>query len=212
MRTLIKNIRVVAVVAILVALTAVAATAQEGGDPVPPGDATPQVTAIEEAAREAASVLATTRTSGDALPVDIAEHLDENAEFGMNPDLSRRAVGGTSSVFVIPANGYVCAALTVGPGANLSCQGTDELAAGEVGASTVAMDDGGLAIYGIVPDGVDVVAVDAGADSTEIDVVDNAYLAVVPGGADLETIGYTGPAGPVEFQIYDPAAVFAEQP
>jgi hypothetical protein len=205
-----KNIQVMVFAVALAAVTAVAATAQEGGDPVPPGDGTPQVAAIEEAAREAASVLATTRTSGDALPVDVAEHFDENADFGMNPDLSRRAIGGTSSVFVIPANGYVCATLTVGPGADVSCQRTDKLAAGEVGASTVTLDNGGLAIYGIVPDGVDVVAVDAGTDSTEIDVVDNAYLAVLPGGADLETVSYTGPAGPVEFPIYDPAAVFAE--
>jgi hypothetical protein len=204
-----RNIQVLVAIVAAAAMTAVAATAHEGDSPMPPGEGVPQVTVIETAAREATSVLATARTTGDALPTNVAEHFGANADFGMNPDLSRRAIGGTSSVFLVPANDHICAALTVGVGASVSCQETEELAAGEVGAATVTLEGGAIAVYGIVPDDVDSVAIAAGGESTNAEVVDNAYLAVLPQGAPLETLSYRGPSGPVDFPIYDPQAVLS---
>jgi hypothetical protein len=210
MSTFRRNVKILLAVCVLVALTAVAAIAQEGGDPLPPGQEAPQVTTIEEQALEAASVLRTARDTGDRLPEELAGKIDERADFGMNPDLSRRAVGGTTPVYLIPADDHVCAAMTVGDGATVTCATTSDLAGGRVAPATVGLANGAIGIYGIAPDGVDSVSIAAGESSTRAEVVDNGYLAVIPAGSALESASYTGPSGPVEFPIYDPWTVGEE--
>lgn len=207
MSALKRNIQVWAAVCALVALTAVAAIAQEGGDSLPPGQEAPQVTTIDEQALDAASVLRRARDTGDSLPEELAGKIDARADFGMNPDLSRRAVGGTTPVYLIPADDRVCAAMTVGDGATVTCATTSDLAGGRVAPATVGLADGAIGIYGIVPDGVDSVSIAAGVNSTEAEVVDNGYLAVIPAGSALESASYAGPSGPVEFPVYDPWTV-----
>lgn len=200
-----RNLTIALIAAALVAVTAVAAVAQ-GGDERP-GDGYAQATAIEQAASNAASILETTRTSGDEIDSELADKIDEVAGFGVDTDLSRRAIASISnSVYLLPGTGYVCAALTVAEGATLTCAETPDLAAGEVGPGTVSLPGGAIAVWGIVPDGVDSVEVDAGVDSTEVDTEGNAYLAVVPDGAEVATATYTGPSGEMEYDIYDPSA------
>jgi hypothetical protein len=193
---------------LVVAVSAVAIAT--GDDSNPPSDGPSQVTAIEPEAKEAMAVLDEPRTTGDALPATLASKMDEQSDWGMNPGLSRLSIANaTHSLYVIPANGHVCAALTVGDGANLSCPPTAHIADGQAGAATVTLETGGIGIYGLVPDGVESVSVQTGtSDSTSVETEDNAYYTVVAAGTALRTVSYTGPSGPVEFAIYDPAAAF----
>jgi hypothetical protein len=132
-----------------------------------------------------------------------------NAPFGMNPGLSRLAIGNaTNSVYVIPASGRICASLTVGEGANLICPSTDDVAGGKAAPATVTIETGGIAIYGIVPDGVESVTVRTADSSSDVATERNAYYTVVPRGTALRTVGYDGPSGQVEFPAHDPSAVF----
>ena len=199
------------VVALLLLVVSVAAVA-DGDESNPPSAGLSQVKAIESEAIEAMSVLGGARTANDGLPTEVASRMDAHAPFGMNPDLSRLAVGNlTNSVYVIPANGHVCASLTVGEGANLICPATEDLADGRVAPATVTIATGGIAIYGIVPDGVGSVSVHTASASFEVETERNAYYTVVPAGTALRTARYDGPSGPVEFAIHDPSAVFEEE-
>lgn len=193
-------------IALLVAVSATAIAT--GDDSNPPSDAPSQVTEIEPTAKQAMAVLNRDRSAGDALPAHLAAKMDEHSDFGMNPGLSRLAIGNmTNSVYVIPANGHVCASLTVGEGANLTCPPTGDIAAGKTGAATVTLETGGIGIYGLVPDGVESVSIQtATSESSRVATDDNAYYTVVPAGTPLRSVRYTGPSGPVEFAIYDPAS------
>lgn len=204
----------VALIAVgLLAVGSVGAIA-DGDDSNPPSGETAQIDSIEPAAKEALDVLHESRGAGDALPTDVAGRMGEDAAYGMNPELSRLSIGNaTSSVYVVPARGHVCASLTVGEGANISCPSTADIADGKVGAATVILDTRDIAIYGIVPDGVESVLVQTGdSSSTEIVTEDNAYYTVVPAGTALRTVSYVGPSGPVEFPIYDPSLALGQDP
>lgn len=177
-----------------------------GDDSNPPSTDTAQVAAVEAEAREALGVLDQGRGPGDALPDDVVSQMTGRPSFGMNPALSRRAIGNvTNSVYVIPARGHVCVSLTDGDGATVICPTTDEVAAGKAQPATVSLASGGVAIFGLVPDGVDSVSVHTGADdSAEVVVDDNTYYTVVPSGTQLRKVSYAGPSGPLAFDIYDP--------
>jgi hypothetical protein len=208
--TIKRNIPTAITALIAVAVMSVAAVAQSGGSS--PGDSVPQATTVEAEAQAAMEVLDEPRTSADAMPSEVAQSIDEHAKFGMNPDLSREALETvSSSVYVIPANGYICSSLTVGDGASIGCAETEDVAAGEVGATTVTLPGGGIGIYGIVPDGVGSVTVHTGTSSSQtVSVTDNAYFTAQPQGTVLRELTYTGPSGMVDFPLYDPAAVFEE--
>lgn len=179
----------------------------------PPSASVSQVAAIEPEAKDALGVLGQSRGPGDALPEDYAARMDERSSFGMNPALSRRAIGNmTNSVYLIPARDHVCAALTDGQGVTVACPPTDDIASGKVGAATVAFGTGGIGVYGVVPDGVDSVSVQTiGTSSVDIATENNAYYTVIPAGTPVQTMSYVGPSGPVEFPIYDPARAFGEE-
>jgi hypothetical protein len=194
----------------VLALSVVAVAASAGTDESnPPSQGVSQVTTVDPRVKDAMAVFETPRTGVDALRTDLAEKIDAKADFGMNPGLSRLAIGNTtSSVYLIPARDRVCAALTVGEGASASCRSVEDIEAGNVGAGTVTLETGGIAIYGIVPDGVRSVSVQTGkSDSAAVATKDNAYYTVVPAGTPLRTVSYVGPSGSVEFPIYDPARV-----
>jgi hypothetical protein len=202
--------RYLLVVVAVLALSAVAVAATAGTDDSnPTSQDVPQVTTVDPQAREAMAVFEGSRTGGDALRADLAEKIDSEADFGMNPRLSRRSIGNmTNSVYVIPARDRVCAALTVGEGATVSCRSVEEVEAGKAAAGTVILETGGIAVYGVVPDGVRSVSVQTGkSDSAGVDTTDNAYYTVVPAGTPLRTVSYVGPSGPVEFPIFDPARI-----
>jgi hypothetical protein len=197
------------------AFLAAVAHGDGNGSPPPsggPGEGIPQVSAIEEEAQDALAILDQTRVASDAMPTEVAEDLDADADFGMNPELSRESIGNIShSVYVIPANGHVCWSLTVGDGANISCDETEHVVEGTTAPTTVVLEGGDIAVYGIVPDGVGSVTIETGiSDADELDVSENAYYVVVPSGTALRTLGYAGPSGYVEYPIYDPTEVFEE--
>ena len=198
----------VTIVLLAVSVGAIADTDESN----PPSAGMPQVTEIEPAALEAMAVFERGRVAADALRDDLASKMDANADFGMNPGLSRVSIGNaTSSLYVIPAGGHVCAALTVGEGASMSCPSTDDIAAGRVAPVTVTLETGDIAIYGIVPDGVESLSVRTGvAASTEVEVEGNGYYTVVPAGTPLRSAAYTGPSGSVEFPLYDPSRVMED--
>lgn len=200
-------------VALVVGLLAIASAGVASRDEsIPPGSDAPQVEAIESEARESLSVLETSRDSFDAMPADIATKVDEHADFGMNPHLSRLVIANTTvSLYLIPARGHVCLSLTVGQGAGFSCRATDEVAQGKVGAATATVDGDGIAIYGLVPDGVESISVQTAAPrSIEIPTENNAYYTVFPAGTPVRTVSYVGPSGPVEYLITDPAGAFEQ--
>lgn len=205
---LIRNTRLLVAVCAALTMMAAAAVAEVTDSPELPGEGMTEITAVEPAAKNAVSVLARSREQGDSLPSDLAQRMNEHGRFGINPGLARRAIAGLSnSVYVLPGRGYVCHALTVGDGMNMGCSETADLAAGQAGAATVLLPGGAIAIYGIVPDGVDSVTVETdqqGSGATK--VVSNAYLRVVPGGTKLSSISYRGPGGEVRYPIYDPSA------
>ncbi len=186
-----------------------------GDDNNPPSADIVQVTSIEPQARQVLEVLDESRGSGDALPAEVSSQMDERESFGMNPGLSRRAIGNmTNSIYVIPGRGHVCVSLTDSEGATVICPTTDDIAEGVARPATVSLASGGVAVYGVVPDGVDSVSVQTGVSaSTEVTVDDNTYYTVVPPGTPLRKVSYVGPSGPVDFDIYDPARVMeAAQP
>ena len=211
MRALKRNIPITAAVFASVAAMAVAAVAQSGESS--PGEGTPQITSIEADAKQAMDVLDTARTSSDAMPSAVAASIDEDAKFGMNPDLSRESIETISaSVYIIPADDHVCSGLTLGGGvANLSCAETSDIAAGEVGPTATTLAAGGIGIYGVVPDDVLSVTLNTGTTtSTTVPVDENAYFTAVPEGTVLRSLSYTGPSGVVEFPLHDPALIAQE--
>jgi hypothetical protein len=211
MKNLKRNTPIAAAAFALIAVTAVAAVAQGGGE-ASPSEGAVQVTTIEAEAQEAMAVLDTPRTSSDAMPAEVAESIDEDAQFGIDPDLSRESIATLSnSLYVVPGNDHVCASLTLGDGANISCLETSDVAAGVAGPTTVSLPAGVIGIYGVVPDGVTSVTVETGvSSSSSVAVEDNAYFTALPAGTVLRGLSYTGPSGVVQFPLHDPALAFEE--
>lgn len=195
----------IAVVLLAASVGAIADTDESN----PRGAGVPQVTEIESEARDAMAVFERPRGDRDGLSADLAEKMNVHADFGMNPALSRVSIGNLSnSVYVVPARDHVCAVLTVGDGASLSCPPTNAIGSGQAAPATVVLETGDVAVYGIVPDGVDSVTVRTGtSESTQIEASGNAYYTVIPAGTPLRTVAYVGPSGSVDFPIYDPSLV-----
>lgn len=181
-------------------------------DSTPPSVKHERVQAVGAAEAAAVGLLQQRRTAVDGMPRQVADRMAVNAPFGVNPDLSRLAIGNaTNSVYLIPARDRVCASLTVGEGASLICPSTEDVARGVSGPATVTIETGGIAIYGIVPDGVKAVTVTTADSSSKVATESNAYYTVVPGGTALRSVAYDGPSGPVEFQASDPSAFEGER-
>lgn len=186
-----------------------AAIAQGDEEPSPPGEGMTPITAIEPSAAEALAVLDRPRAPADALPAEIAARLAAHAKFGMNPDLSRLALGQvTNSLYVIPASGHVCVALTVGEGVGMSCPTTNAIANGQAGPVVGTINDGGaIAILGLVPNGVETVTVRTDESSAVVETSNNTYYAVVDAAASLQDVSYDGPSGEVTWPIHSPLSV-----
>lgn len=207
-----RNLSILIAAGLALAAMAVVGFAQSDGSPSP-ADGSGVVLAIQPAAAEAMTEsFGQGRQQADALPADIARVVRDHPKFGMNSDLSRRLVANTThALYALPADGHVCAALTVGEGATFICPQTDAVSRGEVGAATVTLEEGAIGIYGLVPDGVEAVTLKTGStDSTVVPVTDNGYYAAVPRGTPLRSVAYTGPSGAVDYPIFDPAAVPAD--
>lgn len=202
----------VALIATALLAVGVAGATADGDESNSPGADQLQITAIESDARQSMAVLREKRSAGDALRDDLAGRMNRRASFGLNPVLSRLAIkNATHSIYVIPAREHVCVAFTDPVGAGLICPSTDDVARGNASPATAALETGGVAVFGVVPDGVDSVELSAGA-SEPIDVATeaNVYYTVIPSGTPLGSVSYVGPSGPVKFPIYDPALVLKE--
>lgn len=212
MKAMRKNIKFVVAALAMLAVTAVAAVAGEDQVGGTPDRDVAKVATIEPDALGAVEALREPRVAGDALPAGVAARAERRANFGLNPALSRRVVGNTTnSLYVIPARGYICAALTVGEGANYTCPSTQQVESGQAGPATVILTTGDIGIYGIVPDGVESVFVHTGTSrSTALRTQDNAYYTVLPAKTPLKSVSYDGPSGNVEFPIYDPSLAFKD--
>jgi len=207
------RLSVAATAGTLLMVASVATIAHGDEEPTPSGQGVTQATTIEQDALDALGVLRVQRTTSDALPEGVAGPLDENARFGMNPDLSRLAIGqATNSVYVIPASDHVCVALTVGEGVGMTCTATEDVAEGNASPVVGMVNDGSaIAIFGIVPDGVDSVTIGTGMSSaTEIETTNNVYYTAVEAGTALHSVSYSGPNGEVEWPIYSPQTISEE--
>lgn len=191
-------------------LFAVGVSASED-DSNPPGQGMARVTAIQPEAKESLEVFERGRSRLDALPDEYAERMGRRASFGMNPDLSRRAISNLArSIYVIPARDRVCASLASPLGVATTCPPTDDLARGEVGGATVALDTG-VSVYGLVPDGVDSVSIETDEHrSMNVPTEANAYYTVIPLDDRVRSMSYVGPSGPVEFALADPRSAMRE--
>lgn len=195
------------VAAALVSVVTVVALAEADGDvdPVPDGSGAAQVTSVTAEAADAVSALAEARTASDEMPAEAEAQIDEHADFGMNPDLSRRSVGGTSSVYLLPASDHVCAALTNGDTTTVTCPEIDEITGGGAGPATVMLTGEAIGVFGVVPDGVESVTLAYGdGQSRTLEVTDNAYFAALAAGTPVGSVSYDGPTGTVDFPIVDP--------
>jgi hypothetical protein len=196
---------------VLVGLLVIASVGLAGNDGSnPPGSDLPQVTSVEPQAMDALSVFEDDRIVADRLPDLVSEKMDEHASFGRNPHLARLSIGNaTNAVYLVPAHDHVCVVLTDAEGASVACPSTEDIARGQAGPGTAGLADRDIAIYGVVPNGVKSVLVNTDGSSTiEMPTENNAYYTVVPAGTPIRTVSYTGPSGPVEFSITDPALAF----
>lgn len=209
----VRNLLLGVVVCGAFALIAITAIADQGGS-VAPGDGVEQVTEVEPEAEEAVSLLEEQRSAADVVPAEVAEMVEEKVDFGTNADLARLAVGNVShEVFVVPGRDRVCLAFTIEDGASFNCPSTDDIAAGKAGPTTIALAGGTTGVFGIVPDGVETVALYTdGPGVINVPIDDNVYYTAVPAGVMVQRLDYTGPGGPVQFNLTDPRAAFEEGP
>jgi hypothetical protein len=149
------------------------------------------------------------RTAADVLPADIADYLEWASIRGVNPDLSRRVLTEAGrALYVLPGRGAACIVLTGGGGATgPMCASPEELTTdrGSPGVVHTGCDaEGGAGVprcgaalvFGMVPDGVEDVAVRLSSGTVEAGrVAGNAYLVDVPG--DPVRVEYETSAGTV---------------
>jgi len=211
MNKLKRHIPVALLIAALTAVVSVAAFAQ--GDDPPPSDSFAQVTTIEADAQDAMEILEEERTTTDAMSTELSEPLDEQADWGMNPDLSRRSIGTISaSVYIVPGDDHVCAAVALTDSVSVICPETEDIANGVAGPGVLGVGDGAVGVYGLVPDGVQSVTVETGeSDSDVVNVEGNAYFIAFPAETPLRAVSYTGPSGWVEYPISIPGEETSEE-
>lgn len=207
--------------AVLLSGLSVAAIAQVTDDgSAPPGSSAPAaappgseraVQAVPPAVATAVGALRTARGADDVLPADVAEYVRWAPIEGANGDLARKAFTRTgTTVYVLPGQEVACILLTGSSGGATgpACDSPAELqsAAGGPGvlhndctarSETDVPDCRAATVFGLAPDGVDEVTIvlDAG-NSVSAPVVNNAYLADVPG--DPQAVRFDTKAGAVK--------------
>ena len=187
-------------------MVAVAAVAQEGGQEPFSAHKAPATVVADDVTQNLA-VFQRPRTTDDALPVAAAENLDAVNTTGANADLSRRAlVSGDETLYILPADGRVCASLVAKDGtASTGCNYSSAVASGANGPG-LSVQGTQVTILGIVADQVSGVAVVFG-DGTEkpLEIQNNAYIARLDASQDIKAVAYTTKAGErTEFPVAVP--------
>lgn len=131
----------------------------------------------------------------DRLPHVAATEIGDIGLPGIREDASIRALSkGESALYLTPATDGVCMSLVDGTGATASCVPREGIEGGSGRPSPNAVLSGCVSesagaapeceaatLYGVVPDGVDRVALAGGQpDAPSAEVVNNAYLLEVP--------------------------------
>jgi len=144
------------------------------------GPAPPAVATLPADLTKSIGVLARPRTPQDALPPQAHERITSHAELGENVESARHALTTSSGeqYFVVPANGSACLYDQNGGGACLP--NADAESGRLVGVDLCAphLAAGSVRVYGLVPDGVESVALSvAGGRAYSTAVSNNVYAA-----------------------------------
>jgi hypothetical protein len=154
----------------------VTATEENSGSP---GPAPKRASTFDPAVERAFHRLGSARTPDDALPnADRVSAL--LARVGGNPNASRLLrVTRSDRYFLVPGQGNVC--IVAGTGLT-GCLPNEEAAGGQfIGTVECSTPQGDIRIYGVVPDGVEEVALVARTGSRDAAAVEsNMYEFVVP--------------------------------
>jgi hypothetical protein len=146
------------------------------------------------------------RASSDALPAELASTLprtlgQSGGDVRSNDSRKALSVDDHRSVYVVPTSDGVCAALTNGTGAGVHCVGDGQLAVGVQKPSSLysgceVEDESGVprcksvALYGLVPDGIEKVLAKLSDGSVVTGTVGgNAY--VIDSAASNEPVSVT---------------------
>jgi hypothetical protein len=147
------------------------------------------------------------RSDRDALPANAAAVLATHLQgvSGANPNLARVATppNGAGTVAIVPANGMACV-IVAGAG---GCDEVSRLIGPPIVNSVGGDPAGSMRVSGVVPDGVDAVAIKLASGVTvNADVADNAYTIRV--GAQPEDVSYDSPAGHQDYPVVATEAAF----
>lgn len=117
------------------------------------------------------------------------------AQFGLNPGLAREVTYGDAHVWIVPGGAGVC---IEGEGSGGGCGSIAQALEGSVAVGTGGEGEGGVTVYGLVPDGNSQVVVhNADGSSEDVPVEHNVYVIkhstavsaeVIDGSGKLQTI------------------------
>jgi hypothetical protein len=176
----------------------------DGGDPMRAKTGRPPVAAVDERLPRSYAVMRRDRNGRDDLPAAAAAALERGGAQGVNVRLARRsAERGSATVYVVPGEDALCAAMVDETGTSLGCEESPARAA-ETGVSpTTERTTRGVRIFGLVPDGVDSVRVwsRGSDDSRVVAVAGNGYVTEVGLAFEPAAVTYEGPAGWETFPI-----------
>ena len=128
-----------------------------------------------------------------------------NSLGGENPALSRRAgPAARFSMYAVPGNATLCQIIDAGDlGTGNTCTPVDVAAAQGLSVS-LAGQDGGREVYGLVPDWVrSVELIGPAGEKVSADLSDNGYVAAVPDGTRVGRL--VGGDQAVEFEVPGPS-------
>jgi hypothetical protein len=203
--------RLVALAAFTLALAASAIALASGGHthgharqaPPPRGKRAP-IKAVPKAEASQFGALRSGRSAEDDLPAAVRAAISGAGQWsgnswGANFALARRvdAAAGGTPVYLVPADGYVCAVFAGSPAA-FDCRSTSAASAGEL--LTTIEGSRAEEIVGVVPDGVSAVTVQSQSGSTDsVPVRDNVYKTKT---SNARSIEFNGPGGSRELSLH----------
>lgn len=211
-KRMIKSVpRLAALAAFTLALAASAIALASGGhkhgharQAPPPTSKHAPIHGVPKAEASQFAALTSGRSAGDNLPPAVRAALASAGLLSSNPwganfALAHRvdAAAGGTPVYLVPADGYVCAVFAGDPAA-VDCRSTSAVAAGDL--LTTIEGSGAEEIVGVVPDGVSAVTVQSQSGSTDsVPVRDNVYKTKA---SNARRIEFDGPSGIRELPLH----------
>lgn len=189
-----KTIGILAVIcAAIIGAVSVGAIAEQGSDtshgPKPPVEST------DTGLSASLDVFATPRQDGDALPSEQAAALVRAGTDGINPALSRKVLTqGETTAYLIPSADGVCTSIVRPEATYGGCREAWMVERNEGGPATFWVDanSGKAALYSVVPNGVESVALEsAKGSSTAVPVSANFYYTEVSADEEPTAVTFT---------------------